>query len=270
MRDFLRLICVLMLAGGMCAAQVGPPVCVVPGARQSAGTQVQAARPTAAAIRTTAEEEAADPTVMLAAEPLPNFGAERFRIEDSAECVGESGCYWADLDAQWVRAEAALDRVLAATKKGEKLAIVLDIDETSLTNYCEMKREDYGYLGSMYDEWLASPESAMAIPGALRFYNKARAAGVEVFFITGRSDELREATERNLTAAGYKGWKGLALRTGPQKTMPTIEYKSEERQKIVADGYRIVMSAGDQWSDLKGTAKAEISVKLPNPFYYLP
>ena len=110
----------------------------------------------------------------------------------------------------------------------------------------------------------------MVIPGALRLFNKARAAGVDVFFITGRADELRQATERNLTAAGYKGWKGLALRTGPQKTMHTIDYKSEERQKILADGYRIVMSAGDQWSDLKGTAKAEISVKLPNPFYYLP
>ena len=106
--------------------------------------------------------------------------------------------------------------------------------------------------------------------GCVRLFNKARAAGVEVFFITGRQDELRQATERNLAAAGYKGWKGLALRTGPQKTMATIDYKSEERQKIVADGYRIVMSVGDQWSDLEGEPRAEISVKLPNPFYYLP
>jgi phosphoglycolate phosphatase-like HAD superfamily hydrolase len=269
MRDFLRLLGVLVLVVGMCGAQVGPPVCVVPGARLG-GAQVQPVRPTAAAIRATAEEEAADPTVLLAAEPLPNFGVERFRLEDYAECVGESGCYWADLDAQWVRAEAALDRVLAARKEGEKLALVLDIDETSLTNYCEIKHEDYGYIGPMFNEWLVSPASAMVIPGALRLYNRARAAGVEVFFITGRPEEQRQATESNLATAGYKGWKGLALRKGPQKTMPTIDYKSEERQKIVADGYRIVMSVGDQWSDLKGTAKAEISVKLPNPFYYLP
>ncbi|HEY6374279.1 MAG TPA: acid phosphatase, partial [Edaphobacter sp.] len=110
MRDFFRLLGVLVLVGGMCGAQVGPPVCAVPVAKLGGGAQVQMVRPTAAAIRATAEEEAADPTVMLAAEPLPNFGAERFRIEDYAECVGESGCYWGDLDAQWVRAEAALDR----------------------------------------------------------------------------------------------------------------------------------------------------------------
>jgi hypothetical protein len=30
------------------------------------------------------------------------------------------------------------------------------------------------------------------------------------------------------------------------------------------------MSVGDQWSDLNGEPRAEISVKLPNPFYYLP
>jgi predicted secreted acid phosphatase len=229
-----------------------------------------ATRPTAAAIQATAEAGAADPTVLVAAEPLPNFGAERFRLADYAECVGENGCYWADVDAQTRRAEAALDHVLAARKAGEKLAMVLDIDETSMTNYCELRREDYGSIPGMYNEWLASPESAMVIPGTLRLFNKARAAGVEVFFITGRSEELRAATERNLAAAGYKGWKGLALRNGPQKQMGPVEYKGEERKKIADAGYRIVMSVGDQWSDLNGQAKADISVKLPNPFYYLP
>ena len=110
----------------------------------------------------------------------------------------------------------------------------------------------------------------MAVPGTLRLFNKARAAGVEVFFITGRAGEQSAATAKNLEAAGYKGWKGLSLREGPQKTMATVAYKSEERKKIVDAGYRIVMSVGDQWSDLDGEAKAEISVKLPNPFYYLP
>jgi predicted secreted acid phosphatase len=91
-----------------------------------------------------------------------------------------------------------------------------------------------------------------------------------VFFITGRSNDQREGTARNLEAAGYTGWKGLSLRVGAQKTMGTAQYKSEERKKIVDAGYRIVMSVGDQWSDLDGTSRAEVSVKLPNPFYYLP
>jgi predicted secreted acid phosphatase len=47
-------------------------------------------------------------------------------------------------------------------------------------------------------------------------------------------------------------------------------YKSGERAKIVAAGYRIILNVGDQMSDLNGNPQAELSVKLPNPFYYLP
>lgn len=69
---------------------------------------------------------------------------------------------------------------------------------------------------------------------------------------------------------GIRDGKGLSLRVGAQKTMGTVGYKSTERKKIVDAGYRIVMSVGDQWSELDGQPKAEVSVKLPNPFYYLP
>ncbi|HMF54065.1 MAG TPA: HAD family acid phosphatase [Edaphobacter sp.] len=268
-RALLRAIGVVVLAGGVCAAQVGPPVCPVNPGGQPVGL-TPAVRPTAEQIKATAEAGAADPTVMVAAEPVANFGTERYRLADYAECVGGGGCYWADLDAQTRRAEMALERVIATAKAGEKLAMVLDIDETSMSGFCELRREDYGFLLASFNKWVVTPEAAVPIPGTLRLCDKARAAGLEVFFITGRRDELRDATEKNLTLAGYKGWKGLALRNGPQKTMATVEYKSEERKKIVDAGYRIVMSVGDQWSDLNGTSKAEISVKLPNPFYYLP
>jgi acid phosphatase len=266
---YLRIVSVLLLAWCVCGAQVGPPACPVkPGGPPVSLTPT--VRPTAEQINATAAAAAADPTMMLAAEPMVNFGTQRYRLEDYAECVGSGGCYWADLDAQTKRAEAALDRLIATAKAGEKLAMVLDIDETSLSSFCEMRREDYGHLSVAFNQWVVSPEGAMAIPGTLRLFNKARAAGVDVFFITGRSEELTDATARNLEAAGFKGWKGLALRKGPQKQMSTVEYKSEERKKIVDAGYRIVMSMGDQWSDLNGDPKAEISVKLPNPFYYLP
>jgi hypothetical protein len=265
-----RWIGVVALMGGICSAQVGPPVCpVVPTKNVVSGRPPQA-RPSVAATVATAEAGAADPTVLLAAEPMENFGVSRYRLADYADCVGTGGCYWADVEAQARRAEAELERLVATRKAGEKLAMVLDVDETSLSNYCEMKREDYGFLSAMFNEWEVSSAADMPVPGTLRLFNKARAAGVEVFFITGRPDEQRAATAKNLDAAGYKGWKGLGLRVGPQMTMGTAAFKSEERKKIVDAGYRIVMSVGDQWSDLNGESKAEISVKLPNPFYYLP
>jgi hypothetical protein len=223
-----------------------------------------------------------DPRMILSDEPLPNFAIERYKLADYGECTGDAGCYWADLDAQYKRAEAELKKEVAAKKPSEKLAIVMDIDETTLTNYCEMRREDFGFIGTTYHEWEISPEAAVAIPGALRLFKEAREAGVVVFFITGRMGEPdrrvqyigvgdeTKATARNLEAAGFQGWTGLRLRNGDENHMATIAYKTTERKKIVADGYRIIMSMGDQWSDLLGEPEADVSVKLPNPFYFIP
>lgn len=255
------------LVVSVATAQVGPPSCPVTG-NKPAGVRPADTRTTVESTRATAEAAAADPSVIISAEPMENFGVARYRLSEYADCVGTSGCYWSDLEAQTRRASAELDR-LVATHKGEKLAMVLDIDETSLSSYCEMSREDYGYISGMNNEWIAAA-NAPVIPGTLRLFDQAKAEGVDVFFITGRVDEQRAATVKNLEAAGYKGWKGLSLRVGTQKSMATVEYKSEERRRIVARGYRIVLSVGDQWSDLNGDPRAEVSVKLPNPFYYLP
>lgn len=221
-----------------------------------------------------------DSRMILSDEPVPNFDVERYKLIEYGECTGDNGCYWADLDAQYKRAETELKNEIATKKPGEKLAIVMDIDETALSNWCEKRREDFGYIASLYRPYELTG-TAVAIPGALRFFNEAREAGVAVFFITGRpgkqdphrshsdKDET-EATAKNLEAAGFHGWQRLTLRTGEENHMPTIAYKSQERRKITADGYRIIMSLGDQWSDLLGSPQADVSVKLPNPFYFIP
>jgi acid phosphatase len=48
-----------------------------------------------------------------------------------------------------------------------------------------------------------------------------------------------------------------------------VDFKAPERRKIKERGYTIVLSLGDQESDLKG-GYAERTFKLPNPVYYLP
>src|SRR5438034_11069417 len=98
-RAALRLASTFVLTAAVCAAQVaaptesrlGPPSCPVePGGRPASITPGK--RPTAEQIKETAEQGAADPTVMVAAEPVPNFGTERYRLADYAECVGTGGC----------------------------------------------------------------------------------------------------------------------------------------------------------------------------------
>ena len=101
-----------------------------------------------------------------------------------------------------------------------------------------------GFLFQMFNAWDISPEADMALPGTRRLFSRAQVAGVEVFYITGRPEDQTAATAKSLEAAGYRWWKGLSLREGPQKNMATVEFKSEQRKKIVDAAHRIVMSVG--------------------------
>ena len=207
--------------------------------------------------------------VLQAHEPAPNLGQLKTRLVAYHDCKGSEGCYETELNRQSDLAIAYLERRAAKAKPGDKLALVLDIDETSLSNWDEEKQDDFGYIGKDWDDWV-NQKKATAIAGTLRLANDALKHGVAVFFITGRREDQRAATAENLKTAGYRDWAGLALRGAHPATQTTIEYKSGERKKIVDAGYKIVLNVGDQMSDLKGDPQAEMSVKLPNPFYYIP
>jgi len=207
--------------------------------------------------------------LLVPAEPQPNLGKLKTRLIAYHDCNAGSGCYETDLNHQSERAIAFLKRRTAETKPGEKLALVLDIDETSLSNWDVEKQDDFGYISSDWNSWIAS-HKAPAIDGTLRIFNEALQHGVKVFFITGRGISQQADTAENLKAAGYHDWAGLALRPPHPSTQTTTDYKSGERKKIVDAGYRIILNVGDQISDLNGPSQAELSVKLPNPFYFIP
>lgn len=207
--------------------------------------------------------------VLIPQEPTPNLGQLKTRLIAYHDCVHGDGCYVTDLNRQTELAIAYLRRRVTSAKVGEKMALVLDIDETALSNWDEEKQDDFGYIAKDWNDWVEKKQ-APAIAGTLRLYEEAVKNGVSVFFITGRSDSQETATTDNLKTAGYTQWAGLALRGSHPPTQTVAEYKSGEREKIVDAGYRIILNVGDQRSDLTGSPQAERSVKLPNPFYYIP
>jgi HAD superfamily, subfamily IIIB (Acid phosphatase) len=160
-----------------------------------------------------------------------------------------------------------------------KPALILDIDETSLSNWMNIKADDFGFIpgGTCdrlpdgpcgFNEWILK-FIAPAIKPALNLFNAAAAKGVAVFFITGRRDNQRQATLWNLDRAGYEGWAKLSTRPD-NDTRPSIQpFKTDERAKIAAAGYTIIANVGDQLSDLDG-GFAECAFKVPNPFYFIP
>jgi hypothetical protein len=206
--------------------------------------------------------------VSQVAEP-PNLGLLKTELKAYHDCTCTCGCYTKALDLEEQHAMAFLERAAAHKKAGEKLALVLDIDDTSLSTWPEISAADFGFVSNEWQTW-AESASAPVIPGTLRLFKRAQELSVAVFFITGRADTLRDATERNLHSAGYDKWDGLALCTKDQLKEATIAYKSAARMQIVQQGYRIALSVGDQFSDLRGKPAADYSVKLPNPFYYIP
>jgi predicted secreted acid phosphatase len=186
-----------------------------------------------------------------------------------------NGDYDRDLTAVAAAAQAYVEERAGQVVKP---ALVLDIDETSLSNWPEIVADDFGYISDGpcklpkgpcgVHAWERSARAA-AIAPTLRLFNAAKAKGVSVFFITGRHETERAATERNLRRAGYRGWTRVVMRPAGSATPSAADYKAPERAKIEAAGYTIIANMGDQPSDLAG-GHAERTFLLPNPFYRIP
>ncbi len=147
---------------------------------------------------------------------------------------------------------------------GGRLAIVLDIDETVLSNLDHMREWDFGYHPPTWDRWVAAAD-APPIEPMREVYRAARAAGVAVFFLTGRKTTDGPGTVENLRLAGMDDYAGLHLKPNAYPGT-TQAFKTETRRALAADGWTIIANIGDQHSDLDG-GHAERTFKLPNPFY---
>jgi acid phosphatase len=234
----------------------------------SGAANLHAQQPAANPPNAAASSPAARFAPVAPGERIPNLDPFKAQLKQYHECTCKCGCYGRDLNLQAERAVAFLDRRAAHNAAARKLALVFDIDETTLSNYPEMLKNDFEFNSKAFDDWVNSA-SAAAIPGTLNIYKEARRLGVTVFFLTGRAESEREATERNLHAQGFDTWQELILRSADEANSTALQYKSAERAKIVAQGYRIILNVGDQWSDLQGKPEAEYSVKYPNPYYFI-
>ncbi len=223
-----------------------------------------------ASVRLTAQQSPQPAfSVDTAAERIPNLDALKKELRQYHDCTCACGCYAHDLDAQADRAIAFLRLRATHRKAQEKLALILDIDETTLSNYQEEAGADFAYNTAVFHAWIEKAQ-APAIPGTLRLYKEAQRLGVSVIFITGRPETERDATERNLRAQGFDDWQALVMRRADEMSEAAGRYKQAARSRLVANGYELVLNVGDQWSDLKGKPEAELSVKYPNPFYFIP
>jgi predicted secreted acid phosphatase len=224
-------------------------------------------------------------------EGIPNIDSVKSTIR-TYYAAGKTGIanrsdspYIDELAALTARRTRQLTRTCATAKAaGQKPAVVLDADDTTLWTYdMEDAAMHFNFDPPLQDTWVQG-QKFPATPGMVQLVNSVGAAGCTIVGLTGRNDGQKAATLANLAKVGYQGFTSglyftkwvsggtppLWVDCGADGTCSTVEYKSQTRKHVSKDlGYDIVANFGDQFSDLIG-GYADEQVKLPNPTYYLP
>jgi len=212
-------------------------------------------------------------TALSACAPRPHV-APLYDAQRNVDRYITSGEYDRDFARVAADASAWLER---RAKTATRPAIVLDIDETSLSNWPAYKINGWGRVVNGPCDLQQGPcglrawqglAQSKALAPTLQLVKRAKALNVAVFFISGRPPTLQEATERNLREQGYD-FDGVILLPAGATFASAVDFKAPERKKIADRGYTILLSMGDQESDLRG-GYAERVFKLPNPVYFLP
>ncbi len=201
--------------------------------------------------------------------PVDPLAANLSDIKTELKEYKTSGAYEHDLEAMAARASQCM---VDAVEGVERPALVLDIDETALSNYDWMVSVDFLRDSPLLGDLFAQHADTSAIPPiepTLELYRAAREHDIAVFFITGRGEKLRAVTEANLRNAGYTDFVAATFNSPDYEDPSIVPFKSGARAAIEAQGYTIIANVGDQDSDLEGGHGGCLH-KLPDPYYFIP
>lgn len=140
-----------------------------------------------------------------------------------------------------------VDHAVATAKPGGKpLAIIADLDETLIDNIAYnaglVGHEDQ-FSPKTWGQW-ETLASAAAMPGAGEFLNSVKARGVQIYYVTNRSQANLDGTLKNLVSLGFPYADGnhvLATAGSGDK---------QARFDLVAKDHEVVVYMGDNANDL--------------------
>jgi predicted secreted acid phosphatase len=200
--------------------------------------------------------------------------------DDGDQQPSEGSAFARDVAVKRQQARQILARVLASHNFGKaKPAVVFDIDDTTLNTYNYEVINDFAYDREEAEEYVK--EHVMPpVFGMPELAQWAQQRGIEVFYLSGRSEDQRPYTARDLTQGGFPNVREdrvlLRDRANPpdyleycEPQCTTVQFRAGTRKYLESQGFDIVLNVGDQDSDLEG-GYADHAVKLPNPMYILP
>lgn len=147
-------------------------------------------------------------------------------------------------------------------------AIVLDIDETSLNHYEDLKKAGFPQDDLVWDE-IVKMTDCKPIKSTLKFYETCIDMGYKVFFVSARYSSSLNATKEALRNAGYSAFENIFVFPEDIQEYRSDEFKnfkSERRAYIESLGIAVLISIGDQPSDLIG-GFTKCTCELPNYLY---
>ena len=146
--------------------------------------------------------------------------------------------------------DGSLDYVqnrVANKASGEKLAVVFDIDDTSLAT-----------------DFAKDKSNIPAIGSSLALAKKADSLGVKVFFVSNRLyDGDRTSNTSTKQALSKVRYPVFEIYHQSGERYPVQQFKTASRQDIEDRGYTIIANTGNRQTDLDG-GYAEKTYKLPD------
>jgi acid phosphatase len=184
-------------------------------------------------------------------------------VREEVKQYYESGMFDKELDGVIAEAKIEFDQINIKNNS----VVIFDVDETTLNNYGLAEQMGFGYVYEMNKKWNTEMK-APAIPKVKELYDFLLSKGAKIIFITGRNFPEYEATYENLKQAGYTVFDTLITQIGDETKMKAQNFKSSKRVWLTEQGYEIVGTVGDQWSDLEGYYHG-IQIKIPNYLYLI-
>jgi acid phosphatase len=177
----------------------------------------------------------------------------------------ESGKFNEELRDVINDAKAKFDKVEIKKSAKGRYVVIFDVDETALNNYGLAMQMDFGYVYDLNKKWNEELK-APAIKETQYLYFYLLNKGFKTIFLTGRNSNEYDVTYKNLIQEGYSGFDTLITQSKEDQKLKAKEFKSKVRTELTNQGYEIVGTVGDQWTDLNGPYSG-IKVKLPNYLY---
>jgi hypothetical protein len=171
------------------------------------------------------------------------------------------------------KAKNAIVPLLQNKHQPSPYVAIFDIDDTVVSTcgmcpkYAETCRSVGDFLSDV-SEKRSKGNCFTPIQPVKELYEWIQDHGVDIYFITMRSNKFSGTTQKLLKKNGFRGYKQLMMR--PDSVPPSGQWKSMCRSKI---GRPLLLNIGDKKTDLDnygiGNAAACVSIRIPNIIEYI-